>query len=170
MLIRRQTPKDSNSVYSLIKTAFETAQVKDGTEQDYFNRLINGPAFIPELALVAEDKGEILGQVLITKTNVNQPCGAKFEALMLGPVSVLLEHRSKAIGAHLIKEALKTAKELGYKAVFLVGNPAYYSRFGFKQTSLYGISHDPFIPEQFVQVLELQPGSLSSVSGTINLG
>ncbi len=49
--------------------------------------------------------------------------------------------------SRLVKESFELAKNLRYKAVFVVGDPAFYSRFGFKSSMLFGIKHVPAIPD-----------------------
>ena len=89
------------------------------------------------MALVAEEGGKFLGHIMLTKTCV-VTSGSKFEALLLAPLSVALEHRNRGIGSKLVKESFDLAKSFGYKAVFVVGDPAYYSRFSFKSSMLFG--------------------------------
>jgi putative acetyltransferase len=50
----------------------------------------------------------------------------------------------------------------------VVGDPAYYCRFGFKSIALFGIKHDPPIPDPYVMAYELAPGALFGVTGTCN--
>ena len=52
IIVRQTTEADYSAVYDLIKTAFETAGHKDGTEQDYAVTLRNGMGYLPELDLV----------------------------------------------------------------------------------------------------------------------
>ncbi len=167
-IIRQETVKDHAEVYSLIKTAFETANVKDGDEQDFAVKLRNSKGFVPELSLVAELDGKLIGHIMMTKTHVEQADGSMFEALLVAPLSVLLEHRNKGIGSSLMEEAIRIATSLGYKAAFLVGDPNYYNRFGYRQTSFFGIKPRSPIPDQFVQVLELQIDSLKGIQGTVD--
>ena len=167
-MIRKEEPRDFDAVYALIKTAFETAPVSDGDEQDYAAGLRNGGRYIPELALVAELGDKLIGQVMLTKNYIETGAG-KIECLLLGPVSVLAEHRSKGVGASLIDTALTAAKDLGYKAVFLCGDPTYYNRFGFVSVSNYPITPLMDVPVQYVLARELETGWLKNAQGTINI-
>lgn len=166
--IRIENQNDYAEIYSLIKIAFETAKVKDGDEQDFAENLRKGEGYIPELALVAEAEGKLIGHIMLTKTYVQQPDGSKFEGLLIAPVSVLLEYRSYGVGGDLIKRGLDLAKEMGYKAVFLCGDPAYYHRFGFRSTASFGIKYIHDIPDKYIMAYELQSGSLDNVIGTID--
>lgn len=166
MLIRQETEKEFGQIYELVKIAFQTAQVSNGKEQDFVTKLRDAKYYIPELALVAEENGKLRGHIMLTRAAINNG-GKATEILLVAPLSVILEMRGKGIGSALMKESLKLAKAMGYKAVCLVGNPAYYKRFGFRQSSEFGINYIG-IPEQYVLTKELVPGTLSGVSGTIS--
>jgi len=166
-IIRNENEKDHDDIYTLIKTAFETANEKDGDEQDFAVKLRESDKYIPELALVAEQDGKLVGHIMLTKTNIIQPNGDKYEVLLVSPLSVLIEYRNRGIGSKLMREGLKRAKEMGYKAAFLCGDPEYYGRLGFKQASLWGIGNVGNIPEQFVLTYELETGILKKKTGKV---
>ncbi len=104
---------------------------------------------------------------MLTKTYVAIRSGGRVEALLLAPLSVALEYRNHGVGSALIKCSLESAKKLGFRAVFVVGDPAYYGRFSFKPSAVYGIRHVPEIPSQYVMALELLAGALAGVNVTV---
>lgn len=164
--IRPETPEDEKEIYLLIKRAFETADVKDGDEHDYAFGLKKSAKYIPELSLIAEIEGKPAGHIMLTRTSLTTSNGVE-EVLLLSPLSVLLEYRNRGIGKMLITKSLDRAREMGFQAVFLCGNPNYYQRMGFRKAAAYGIkSRDP-IPEDFVLALELTAGSLANRSGIV---
>lgn len=75
-------------------------------------------------------------------------------------------YRHKGVGSKLINESFQLAKSMGYKSVVLVGDPAYYNRFGFRKSADLGVRHLQQIPEEYVLACELVPGALDDVSGT----
>ena len=164
--VRQEKPSDFQDIYDLVKVGFQTAEVSNGNEQDYVIKLRASGNYIPELALVAEESGKLIGYIMLTKTYVSHS-NSKFEALLLAPLCVALDHRNLGIGSKLVVEGLKLAKNLGYTTVFVVGNPLFYSRFGFQSSVLFGIKHVPMIPDQFVMVNELSVGALTDVVGTV---
>lgn len=166
--IRKETKQDYSAIYNLIETAFRTARVKDGTEQDFATNLRNGGCYINELALVAETDGKIIGHVMSTDTYVTMLDGSKFPALMIAPLSVALEYRDQGIGGALLKRSFEIAKEMGYKAMFLCGDPNYYDRHGFKPIGDFGITHAS-IPAPYVMVYELTPSALNDISGVVRV-
>lgn len=171
MRIRQEQPSDYDAIYTMVKTAFESAKVKDGDEQDFVNRLRAGNKYIRELALIAEEDDNIVGHIMLTKTSVKQESSQSFTALLLAPLCVALEYRSHGIGAQLVHTALNMGREMGYTAVFIAGDPAYYGRFGFTPTKNYGIRCTLDIPEEMtdcIMLCELTPKALHGVSGMVD--
>lgn len=167
MIIRPETQKDYQKIYKLVKEAFETARVSNGKEQDYVNELRASSKYIPELALVAEEKEGIIGYIMLTKFNVN--CNKdNINALLLAPVCVMLGYRNEKVGERLINNSLEIAKSLGFNCVFLVGDPNYYYRLGFRQAIEYGIKCEDKIESKNVLAMELVPDALKDVKGTIS--
>lgn len=172
MIIRQENKDDYSTIYELVRTAFETAEMSDGHEQDFVNTLRDGDKYVPELALVAEMDNRIVGHIMLSKTCVEND-GDKYEALLLGPVAVVLEYRNQKIGTKLIVTAMEKAKEMGFEAIFLAGNRAFYSRFGFVPAIRYGIKCALEIPEELIEnimVCELCPQALDGVTGIVDLG
>lgn len=152
MTIRQATPKDFDAIYSLVKTAFQTAKVSDGGEQDFVLKLRKG-SYIPELELVAEEDGVLIGHIMLTGASIRENSGC-FGTLLLAPLSVALEWRAKGIGAALIREALAKAAALGHSSAVLIGDPGYYGRFGFHSAA--SISY-PGVPGEYTLACELTP-------------
>jgi len=166
--IRQETEKDFDQIYDLARTAFLTARVSNGKEQDFVIQLRNGSNYIPELALVAEENGNIIGHIMLTKTLITDN-DKKYEELLLAPISVMPAYQNRGIGSMLIKESFKIALDRGYKAIFLAGNPAYYHRFGFKPTVDFNIKDLHGIPDENVMVCEIVKDALNGISGTVYL-
>ena len=168
MIIRQEKPSDFQNIYDLVKVSFQTAKVSNGNEQDYVNKLRASDGYIPDLALVAEEDRNIIGHIMLTKTYITTGT-SKVEALLLAPLSVSLSYRKRGIGSKLVRNSLKLAENSGYTTVFVVGDPAFYGRFGFKSSTLFGVKHIPAIPDEYVMVFELSVGALAGVTGTITL-
>jgi putative acetyltransferase len=166
MRIRPERESEFPRLHELVKTAFATAKVSNGDEQNFVDRRRAGGDYIPELALVAEDEGELVGHIMLTRTFVSTAAGPR-PALLLAPLCVVLERRRQGVGARLIEAALDRARKLGPGAVALVGDPAYYSRFGFRPCASFGIANANGIPDPYVMALELAPGALADAAGSI---
>lgn len=117
-VIRAERADDREAVRAVTAAAFESV-----AEADLVERLhADGDA---EIALVAEAEGRLVGHILFSRM------AAPFRALGLAPVSVAPERQGNGIGSALIRAGLARAREQGWEAVFVLGDPAYYGRFGF---------------------------------------
>jgi putative acetyltransferase len=92
--------------------------------------------YVPELALVAEEDGAIVGHVMFTYVTLDDD---ERSVLCLAPLSVTPERQKDGIGGALIKEGAARADALGEPLVVLVGHPAYYPRFGFEPARPLGL-------------------------------
>jgi putative acetyltransferase len=116
MIIRGEKPADLAAIRELVVAAFQRpdeAVLVDHLQAD-------GECVI---SLVAGD--EIVGHVLFSRM------AAPFRALGLGPISVKPNRQRAGIGSQLIRAGLDRAREAGWQGVFVLGEPKYYSRFGF---------------------------------------
>lgn len=134
MAIRTEQQSDYESVYQVVKNAFKTAQQSDGNEQDLVNALRQSRAFIPELSLVSEIKGKIVGHIMFTKLQIG-----KHTALALAPLSVLPQYQGQGIGTALILKGHEIAQTLGYSYSVVLGSEKYYPRIGYLPAETYGI-------------------------------
>ncbi|ONI83325.1 GNAT family N-acetyltransferase [Saccharothrix sp. ALI-22-I] len=132
MLIRRETPADVEAIHKVTEAAFAA---RPGGEAWLVGELRADAGWIPALSLVAEVDGEVVGHVVCTRGTVD---GAP--ALGLGPLSVLPAKQRTGVGKALMHTVLGAADALGEPLVVLLGDPAYYSRFGFRLASEYGIT------------------------------
>lgn len=167
--IRKETPNDYDEVYELVKASFSTENHIE--EPDYLNEVRTRETFIPELSLVAQlDDGKIVVQITLYETNIS--CGNKnITELVLSPICVLPHYFRKGIASEMINESLSIAKRMGYKVVFLWGNPNFYSKFGFVPTYHYNIRHIQFDNKNvgFIMLKELIHDTLKDIHGTIDI-
>lgn len=89
------------------------------------------------------------------------------DALMLGPLAVDERVRALGIGKTLMKVGLARATELGHRAVILVGDEAYYGRFGFAAKHAQNLILPGPVDQQRFLATELVPGSLVAASGLV---
>ncbi len=170
MIIRNRKYEEMEEIHSLIENAFKTAKYRDGGEQDLVVILRNSEKYIKELELVCSEGGKLIAHVMLTHKTVQ--CTSKktlTAALLLAPLCVDEKYRNTGIGTALLCFALARAKMMGFRCVFLAGDPNYYTRFGFKQTTLYNIKNVNDIEDKFVMVLELEKGCLDEISGTVDM-
>ena len=169
MNIRQEQPADYDEVYELVKKSFATS-TNEG-EWDYLNEVRKKDTFIPELSLVAEnDDGKLIGQIVLYKTIITA-LDKVYTELLLSPISVHPEFFRKGIASAMMKEAFQLAKGMGYRSIFLCGEPSFYHKFGFRPTYKFEIYHiaDKNINAEWCMALELTPGALAGKAGTINI-
>ena len=143
MEIRQECKEEIYSIYMLVKTAFESAEHADGNEQDLVNALREGDSYIPELSLIAEIAGKIVGHIMFTKVKIGDQI-----QLALAPLSVLPEYQKQGIGTALIKEGHARARALGYGYSVVLGSEGYYSRTGYLPAKNYGIFAPFDVPDE----------------------
>ena len=125
--IRTEAPGDEAAIHDLIARAFAPMPFADGDEQDLVDRLrADGDL---ALSLVAVDAdGAVVGHVGFSPATIDHTaCGW----LQMAPVSVCPSRQLQGIGSALIEAGLRRLREQGASGVAVVGNPAYYERFGF---------------------------------------
>lgn len=165
--IRQETPEDYQWVVELTERAFEALELSNGKEGILVRNLRKSSSFIPELSLVAEVHGKVVGHILFSPLIIDNGL-QQFHSLVLAPVSVLPEFQNKGIGTQLILAGHQRARELGYGSVILVGHPQYYPRFGYKPCVTWHIKSPIDLPSDDVfMALELTKGALHGVSGTV---
>ncbi len=151
IFIRPETPRDYEPIYELVQKSFAQTEHCDGNEQDLVVKLRNSPAFIPELSLVAEEDGQIIGYIMFSKLKI----GGTVQ-LAVAPLAVLPRHRNRGIGGRLIKTGHQIARNLGYEFAVLLGYPEYYRRFGYLPASTFGIKCPFEVPDECFMALNLQ--------------
>ena len=142
LAIRQEVPGDYAGVYALTQAAFAGMEHADGDEQELPGRLRGRAEFIPELSLVAELDGRLVGHIMFSPITIGG-----HTALCLGPVSVLPELQRRGIGGALIEEGHRVARSLGFSVCVLVGHEDYYPRFGYELISNHGITFPIDAPE-----------------------
>lgn len=139
VLIRREDTADIGAIRSITAAAFARAGQppgEDPPEVRLVGDLRASPAWLPALSLVAATPaGEVIGHVLCTRGQVGQ-----VPVLALGPLTVRPDHQRRGVGSALMHAVLGAADALGEPLVALVGDPAYYSRFGFRPAADYQIT------------------------------
>ena len=164
--IRQEQPTDYEAVFNLIEKAFANEQSSDHREHFLVERLRKSEDFVPELSLVAEVEGDVVGHILLTKIlvkNEQQPS----ESLALAPVAVHPKFQRNGIGGALIRQAHERAKEMSFRSIILLGHEDYYPRFGYKRADEFGIKLPFDVPKENCLAIELTKDGLDGVAGTV---
>ncbi len=151
LTIRQEEEKDYAQVYETVRRAFAGAEESDGDEQNLVCRLRKSTAFIPELSLVAETEGKIVGHIMFTRLKI-----AGTEQLALAPLAVLPEYQKQGIGGKLIESGHQIAKKMGFRFSVVLGYPSYYPKFGYRPAAGFGIKCPFDVPEECFMAATLQ--------------
>jgi len=130
MVIRPERAADQEAIAALTRAAFGKER-----EVEMIEAIRASDGFVPELSLVAELDGRIVGHVLLSYVGL-----AGRRVLELGPMGVLPEQQGRGIGSALVREALRIADVRSEPLVLVLGHPTYYPRFGFRPASDLGIT------------------------------
>lgn len=152
MNIRDEGTADRGAIHDLIRQAFgreAEAALVDALRRD--GDIVG--------ALVAEHDQKIIGHVVLSR--LISPDGS----LALGPVSVLPERQRQGIGAALIRSCVEQAGKAEWEAIFVLGEPAYYERLGFRAETAIGFE-TPYPVHNFM-ALELKKGALLARCGPV---
>ena len=169
MWIRPETTKGYTLIDRLVRDSFATAAVSDGTEQDLVLHLRAGRDYLPELALTAWEGEQLIGYLMFTRFAVPE-LARPVKALLAAPLAVLPGWQRQRVGTALMRRGLEDGRRMGFDAVFLLGDPAYYSRHGFLPAGSFGIREETDLPAQYVQACPLYPGALDGAEGSIAIG
>lgn len=144
--IRPEIADDAVAVHALVARAFESAPFSAPPvggetvpgEATLVGWLRDSPAYDPRFALTAHDGPELVGHLMATWGTSGQ-----VPVLGVGPVSVAPHRQGEGIGSRLMTELIARAENAGETVLVLLGDPDYYSRFGFVPASHLGITGDP---------------------------
>ena len=114
------------------------------------------PEFVPDLSLVAEVGGQIVGHVMISYAAIRHD-GIESPIALLSPLGVAPQWQKRGVGSELVGRVTRLAEERGEPVVVLEGAPAFYGRLGFEFSVPYGIhiSLPSWAPPEASQVLRL---------------
>lgn len=119
------------------------------------------------VSLVATFNDEIAGHILFTPVTFENGAD-EGDLIGLAPMAVLPEQQRRGIGSQLVRAGIETCREAGYKAVVVLGHAGYYPRFGFQPASAFGIQCAYDVPDEAFMALELVPGALKNLHGTVH--
>ena len=131
LIVREERETDREQVEKLIREAFNNHYVP-GCFEHYLVRLMRSHEdFLPELDLVAEKDGVIVGSIMYTKATLTDESGKAKNILTFGPIAIHPHHQRKGYGKALMERSFERARELGYDTIVILGNPANYVSSGF---------------------------------------
>ena len=168
LVLRSERPADRPAILALTAAAFAVSPVTglpaegEPEEVELVRGLWDCGEYLPGFSIVAELDGEIVGHVISTRGRVGE-----LELLGLGPIGVLPRLQRHGVGSALMQETVARADAAGESGIALLGDPAYYARFGFVTAASRGVEPPDPAWGGYFQLLPLAawPGG---VSGTFS--
>ena len=182
LTIRPERLEDIPDIHAVNTLAFGRT-----AEAELVERIRGSMGFIPELSLVAEQSGKVIGHALFSRVPIlpsmstdnagntvpnddkdtsKQIAGDVVEILALAPLAVRPGFQRRGVGSELLRAGVERGNALGYRAVGLIGNPVYYARFGFVPGSLFDLKCSYGVPDPVFMALPLRPDGLQGIAGT----
>ena len=159
LMIRGEAPDDLEFIDQLTRAAFDRDD-----EANRLNRLRDDGDLV--LSLVAAHKERILGHVAFSPVFLD---GVFRNWLGLGPISVWPNHQSTGIGSALITEGLARLRQQKISGCILIGNPKYYSRFGFIGDEAISYRDFPIGIAQWISLSDETPSGVLTYSPGLEL-
>jgi predicted N-acetyltransferase YhbS len=157
-MIREEKIADVAAREALLDEAYGAARFAKTSE-----RLREGRLPASGLSLVAVDSRRLVGTVRLWNIVAGPGC----DALLLGPLAVHPDYRNRGIGTTLMRRAIARARLAGHAAILLIGDLAYYGRFGFSAASTGALWMPGRYERDRLLALELKPGALAGARGLI---
>ena len=156
-MVRQERPEDAAAIRRVHEAAFGRP-----AEADLVDALRAAGDLVPELCLVAERGGELVGQIAFSRARLD----SGDTVLALAPVGVLPEHQGGGVGSALNRAALERAAATDYPLVVVLGHATYYPRFGFEPAAPLGVLAPFAVPDENWMALKL-PAYRPDARGTL---
>ena len=144
-VVRTEAQGDADTIYEITQAAFAKAEHRSGTEGAIVGALRQASALT--VSLVAEDDGMLVGHAAFSPIKID---GCDLGWFGLGPLSVRPDRQGLGIGARLVRDGLASLRAIGAQGCVVMGDPAYYERFGFRQDDRLRY---PGVPEAYFMAL-----------------
>lgn len=140
IIVRNEQPSDFDTVENLTRNAFWNLYMPGCVEHYLAHKIRKHKDFIPELDLVAELDGQVVGNIMYTKALISDDNDNQKMVLTFGPIAVDPKYQQLGIGKTLIETSFVLAKELDYEIVVIFGMPSNYVSSGFKSSRDFNIA------------------------------
>lgn len=145
LMLRNEQDQDVDAIFKLTESAFKNAEHTDHTEQFIVNALRKMQQLT--LSIVAEHDQQIIGHVAISPVEISSGTSDWYG---LGPISVAPEYQQQGVGSALMRTVLEQLKQLGAAGSVVLGDPTYYSKFGFNVIPNLTLAN---VPTEYFQAL-----------------
>lgn len=165
---RREKEQDHRAVEELVRESFWNVYRPGCLEHYVLKHLRNDPDFVPELDVVMEKDGELIGQNIFVRAHITADDGRQIPIMTMGPICIKPKYKRQGYGKMLLDYSLEEAKAMGCGALCFEGNLHFYGKSGFTYAREFGLRYHE-LPEgaddSFFLCKELIPGYLDGVTG-----
>jgi len=158
MITRDERPDDAAAIRDVLLAAFPT-----DVEACLVEALRAAKRLL--VSLVAEDAGRVVGHIAFSPVRVNT-FPANTGGVGLAPLAVIPDYQQRGIGGQLVRDGLAACARAGYDFAVVLGEPGYYSKFGFARASQYGLGNEYGVDDEFM-VLALCAGGIPTTQGVV---
>ncbi len=167
-IIRREEKSDYRETENLTREAFWNVYRPGCLEHYVLHTFRGAPDFVPELDLVMELDGRLIGHVMYVRANIAADDGREIAIMTFGPISIAPEYKRQGYGTALLRRSMDMARDMGAGALCMEGNIDFYGKSGFVVASTRGIHYhaeprDAVVP--YFLLNELVPGFLDGITG-----
>lgn len=165
IVIRPETEADYRKTENLTREAFWNVYRPGCTEHYVLHCFRSDPAFVPELDLVMELDGELIGQIMYVRSEIECGGGQKLPVMTFGPIGIAPAFKRQGYGKRLLDASMEKAKEMGAGALAITGNILFYGKSGFVPAKTVGVRYADDPEADYFLIKELTKGFLDGVSG-----
>ena len=165
---RREEERDHRAVENMVRESFWNVYRPGCTEHYVLRHLRGDPAFVPELDIVMEKDGRLIGQNMFMRACIRADDGREIPIMTMGPICIDPEFKRQGYGKMLLDHSLERAAEIGCPALCFEGNILFYGKSGFTFASEFGIRYHS-LPEgadaSFFLCKVMKSGYLDGITG-----
>lgn len=166
IIIRLETKDDYRAVENLTRESFWNVYQPGCMEHYVLHCYRDDPAFVPDLDFVMELGGEMIGQIIYVRSEIDCDDGRKVPIMTFGPIGVAPAYKRQGYRKQLLDYSMEKAKEMGAGALAITGNIDFYGKSGFVPAKTKGVCYADDPDADYFLIRELTPGFLDGVSGT----
>ena len=158
IIIRLETKDDYRAVENLTRESFWNVYRPGCMEHYVLHCYRDDPAFVPELDFVMELGGELIGQVIYVRSEIDGDDGRTLPIMTFGPIGIAPAYKRQGYGKQLLDYSMEKAKEMGAGALAITGNIDFYGKSGFVPAKTKGVRYadDPALTKIPMGILSVR--------------
>ena len=164
--IRQENKADYQNVENLTREAFWNVYCPGCMEHYVLHCFREDPAFVPELDLVMELDGTLIGHIMYVRSEIRCDDGRNVPIMTFGPISIAPHYKRQGYGKRLLDDSMERARAMGAGALAITGNILFYGQSGFVPAKTKGVCYADDPEAEYFLIKELIPGFLDGISGT----